>query len=152
MRRIVVNGYGLLERWAEIAPGKPRHADIAKEELIYRLTQYFDSCETPLTVLFEEEMPRNDPGPFLSTPEVEILFRPARGADRLLERMVSRLKASGEVLVVTDVPAERTAVQSVGGKVADCSTFIHMVEDALNVFKQHLTKYNQTEQLKFQTH
>ncbi len=152
LRRIVVNGYSLLEQWPEIAPGKPRHADISKEELIYRLTQYYDSCGTPMTVIFEEEAHRSGPVPFLSTPEVEIIFRPARGADRFLERMVSRIKGGADVLVVTDDPAESRAVGSSGCKVVNCATFIRMVDEALNEFKQHLTQYNQSEQLKFQTH
>jgi predicted RNA-binding protein with PIN domain len=42
----------LLHNWPEQAPGKPRHAAAARDELIHRLTRYYDATGTPITISY----------------------------------------------------------------------------------------------------
>ena len=51
--RILVDGYSLLHSWPELAPGKARHSQAARDELIHVLTRYQDACGTPVTVVFD---------------------------------------------------------------------------------------------------
>ena len=149
--RILVDGYSLLHQWPELAPGKPRHSAVAREELINRLTQYYDATGTPVTIIFDGAS-----GPkveFPSTPEVEILYsRSGQTADQIIERVTHRLTQFGEVLVVTDDLAERDTVTSVGGMTASCTNFIRTVENALEDLEREISNFNRREREKFKQH
>lgn len=149
--RILVDGYSLLHAWTELAPGKPRFSAAAREELINRLTHYFDACGTPITVVFDGASTPQSASPFPSTPEVEIVYtRPGQTADQLIERLAHRLSGYGEVLVVTDDFAERDTVASVGAMSSSCLGFIQTVDHALAEFERELENLNRRERLKFQ--
>jgi len=123
--RILVDGYSLLHAWEELAPGKPRFSAAAREELISRLTHYYDACGTPITIVFDGATSAPTFSPFPSTREVEIVYsRSGQSADQLIERVAHRLRDYGEVLVVTDDVAERETVASVGGMSSSCLGFI----------------------------
>jgi predicted RNA-binding protein with PIN domain len=149
--RILVDGYSLLHQWPDLAPGKPRHSAVAREELINRLTQYHDAAGTPVTIIFDGAS-----GPvveFPSTPQVEILYsRVGQTADQIIERVTHRLASYGEVLVVTDDLAERDTVTSVGGMTSSCFNFIRTVENALNDLEREITNLNRREREKFKQH
>src|SRR5206468_1345316 len=102
LARILVDGYSLLHAWEALAPGKPRYSAAARDELISQLTQYYDACGTPITVVFDGASTPQTSSPFPSTPEMEIIYsRPGQSADQLIERAAHRLRDYGEVLVVT---------------------------------------------------
>ena len=151
--RILVDGYSLLHNWPQLAPGKPRHSAVAREELIHKLTQYFDASGTPITVVFDGSRSSRDPDETPSTSDVEILYsRAGQSADQMIERAAFRLKAHGEVLVVTDDLAEREIVSGLGGLTSGCENFVRTVESAIAEMQRELSSYNQKEQLKFRTH
>ena len=149
--RILVDGYSLLHSWPELAPGKPRHSAIAREELINRLTQYRDACGTPITIIFDGAS-----GPvveFPSTPEVEIIYsRTGQTADQIIERVTHRLGSYGEVLVVTDDLAERDTVSSAGAMTSSCMNFIKTINNAVSDLEREITNYNRRERDKFNKH
>jgi len=146
-----VDGYSLLHSWPELAPGKPRHSAIAREELINRLTQYRDACGTPITIIFDGAS-----GPvveFPSTPEVEIIYsRTGQTADQIIERVTHRLGSYGEVLVVTDDLAERDTVSSAGAMTSSCMNFIKTINNAVSDLEREITNYNRRERDKFNKH
>src|SRR6185369_17705002 len=72
--RILVDGYSLLHSWPELAPGQPRHAAAARDELIHRLTLYRDAIGTPITIFFDGANADNRLSTVESTPEMEILY------------------------------------------------------------------------------
>ena len=151
--RILVDGYSLLHHWPKLAPGKPRHSAVAREELIHMLTQYFDASGTPITVVFDGSRSDREPAETQSTPDIEILYSLAgQSADQIIERAAFRLKAHGEVLVVTDDLAERDVVSGLGGLTSSCENFVRTVETAIAEFQRELSSYNQKEQLKFRAH
>ena len=149
--RILVDGYSLLHSWPELAPGKPRHSAIAREELINRLTQYRDACGTPITIIFDGAS-----GPvveFPSTPEVEIIYsRTGQTADQIIERVTHRLGSYGEVLVVTDDLAERDTVSSAGAVTSSCMNFIKTIDHAVSDLEREISNYNRREREKFNKH
>lgn len=148
--RILVDGYSLLHNWLDVAPGKPRHSALAREELINRLIRYHDACGTPITIVFDGASVSPELDPLPSTPEVEIIYtRAGQSADQLIERVAHRLSASGEVLVVTDDFAERETVASGGGMISSCSNFIQTVENSLTELEREIKNYNQQERVKF---
>lgn len=151
--RILVDGYSLLHEWPELAPGKPRHSPVAREELIHALTQYHDAIGTPITVFFDGAGSRRTADESESTDAVEILYsRAGQTADQMIERTAHRLRSYGEVLVVTNDSAERDTVQSVGGMTQGCANFIQTVRAALNELDSALRRYNEHEQAKFRSH
>lgn len=150
LARILVDGYSLLHKWLELAPGKPRHSAAAREELINRLTQYFDACGTPLTIVFDGSGTANDFDVIASTPEVEIVYtRVGQTADQLIERVAHRFSSHGEVLAVTDDFAERETVAASGGMSSSCANFIQTVESTLADLERDIKNYNQKERSKF---
>jgi len=149
--RILVDGYSLLHSWPQLAPGKARHSAVAREELINRLTQYYDACGTPITIIFDGAS-----GPvveFPSTPEVEIIYSKAgQTADQIIERVTHRLGSYGEVLVVTDDLAERDTVSSAGAMTSSCMNFIKTIDHAVSDLEREISNYNRQERDKFNKH
>ena len=149
--RILVDGYSLLHSWPELAPGKPRHSAVAREELINRLRQYHDASGTPITIIFDGAS-----GPvveFPSTPEVEIIYsRAGQTADQIIERVSHRLGSYGEVLVVTDDLAERDTVSSAGAMTSSCMNFIKTIDHAVSDLEREISSYNRREREKFKKH
>ncbi|HUL51392.1 MAG TPA: NYN domain-containing protein [Candidatus Nitrosotalea sp.] len=150
LARILVDGYSLLHNWPELARGKPRHSAAARDELIRVLTQYRDTESTPITVVFDGSgAPAGTPRT-LSTSEMEILYSKAgQTADDVIERVVHRLLAFGEVLVVTDDYAERDTVLSLGGMVSSCLNFIQTIESTLMELQRELGRHNRKEKERF---
>ncbi len=124
--RILVDGYSLLHNWPELAPGRPRHSEDARGELIRMLTLYRDACGTPITIVFDGAG-KTPATAYPSTPEMEILYsRSGQTADQIIERVTVRMEPFGEVLAVTDDFAERdTVAYHYGGfGRSSCANFI----------------------------
>ena len=81
---------------------------------------------------------------------MEVLFsKSGQTADDMIERTASRLRAYGEILVVTDDYAERDMVISLGGMASSCSNFIQDVEAVQADLQRDLKRYNLRERTKF---
>jgi predicted RNA-binding protein with PIN domain len=148
--RILVDGYSLLHRWPELAPGAARHSERARDALVEMLQQYQDSSGTPVTVIFDGQGKRG-PRP-AATPghQVEVLFSGGgRTADDLIERAAHRFQDYGEVLVVTDDFAERDTVGASGTLVASCANFISMIDQALTQLQDNLNRHNRAARNQF---
>ena len=99
--RILVDGYSFLHGWPALAPGKPRHSPVAREELINVLTQYHDACGTPITIVFDGAGSKRAAGEPPPSSGIEILYsRANQTADQMIERAASRLKEYGEDEIV----------------------------------------------------
>ncbi len=148
--RILVDGYSLLHNWPELAPSAPRHSAAAREALMTVLTHYSDATNTPITVVFDGQgAPPGTPKPS-STHQLEVLFSgPGKTADDLIERAAFRLKAWGEVLVITDDRVERDTVTGFGGLASDCRTFIAQIRGVLRELESDLRVYNRQEAQRF---
>lgn len=148
--RILVDGYSLLHNWPELAPGRPRHSEAARDALVEMLAQYQDVKGEPITVFFDgsgapPNTPKND-----SRQSVEVLFsRSGQTADDMIERAAHRFQEYGEVLVVTNDRAERETVNGVGGLTTSCENFIRMIGDALGDLEEDLKKYNRSERNRY---
>jgi predicted RNA-binding protein with PIN domain len=144
--RILIDWYSLLHNWPELAPGRARHSEAAREALISILTSYQDACGTPVTVFFDGNSGargKNMPG---GKQAIEVLFSPAgKTADDLIERAAHRFAAYGEVLAVSDDNLERETVLSVGGMTSSCENFIRQVENAMGDAQEDLQRHNSRE-------
>ena len=72
--RIMVDGYSLLHNWPELARGKPRHSEAARDALIEELTHYRDAIGTPITVVFDGAGAPKDVPDTEQSPNFEVLF------------------------------------------------------------------------------
>jgi len=148
--RILVDGYSLLHNWPELAAGKPRHSEAAREELIYILTRYYDAIGTPITVFFDGAGARPGVPKHQNSNHVEVLFsRVGQTADQMIERAAHRFRPYGEVLAVTDDNTERDVVIGLGGQVSSCLNFIRDVESALVELADDLNHHNRAERNRF---
>jgi uncharacterized protein len=144
--RVLVDGYSLLHRWPELAPGQPRHSSRARDALIHTLTRYHDATGELITVFFDGAGARPDAPPGDHDSAVEVLFsRAGRTADQMIERVAHRFQSYGEVLVVTDDRAERDTVTGLGGMTSSCANFIRRVEGALTELQDELRSHNRAE-------
>ena len=148
--RILVDGYSLLHGWQELAEGRPRHSEAARDALVEMLTHYQDACGTPVTVFFDGQGRRKTKPKNAAGRPVEVLFSSAgQTADDLIERAALRFQDYGEVLVVTDDFAERDTGGGFGGSVASCDNFIRMIQNALADLQENLNTHNRSEQSRF---
>ena len=149
--RILVEGYSLLHNWPELARGRPRHSQAARDDLIQRLTLYQDAIGTPITIFFDGGgAPKGTPAA-LSTPEMEVLYsRSGQTADDMIERATHRFSPYGEVLAVTDDRLERDTVISLGGMASSCWNFIQTVESTLAEQTDDIKHHNRKERHRFQ--
>lgn len=142
LKRILVDGYSLLHNWPALAPGKLRHSEEARQELIHILTLYHDATGIPVTIVFDGAG-KTPATAFPSTPEVEILFsRAGQTADQIIERVAFRMKPFGEALVVTDDHAERDTAAYQDALCSSCANFIQTVERALQDQQRDITRHN----------
>lgn len=149
--RILVDGYSLLHNWPELAPGRARHSEIARDELIRRLTHYQDTVGTPVTIFFDGAGRRGPARPHDTAHTVEVLYSKAgQTADQMIERAAHRFAAWGEVLAVTDDYAERDTVIALGGFASPCRDFIRQVEDALGEQTDDIRHHNRRERNHYQ--
>ncbi len=148
--RILVDGYSLLHKWPEIAPGRPRYSLAAREELIRRLESYQDATGTPVTVIFDGCGSARGTTNASSESAVEVLYS-LRGqtADQLIERAAHRFAVYGQVLAVTDDHAERETVISLGGFASSCWNFIQTVETTLAEMTDEIKRHNRLERHRF---
>jgi predicted RNA-binding protein with PIN domain len=148
--RILVDGYSLLHSWPELAPGAARHSHAAREALIAKLQHYRDATFTPITIVFDGQGAPAGTPKLPSSPELEILFsKRGQTADDLIERAAYRLKAFGDVLVVTNDYAERDTVIAFGGMAQSCDTFISQVNDAISDVAIDLKHHNRRERERY---
>ncbi len=148
--RILVDGNSLLHQWLELAPGKARLSAAACEELIHKLTQYYDACGTPILVVVGAPSGVGGLDVLPSTPEVEIVSaRAGQTVRQLLERAAHRFSRQGEVLLVTDSAVEGVPFAANGFQWATCRQFVQMVGDTLSDLEREIQNYNQREQFKF---
>jgi predicted RNA-binding protein with PIN domain len=148
--RVLIDGYSLLHRWPELAPGQPRHSARTREELIHVLTRYHDATGELITVFFDGAGEDPDAAPDGPGAAVEVLFsRSGRTADQMIERAAHRFQAYGEVLVVTDDRAEGDVVAGMGAMTSSCENFIRIVENELIKFQDELRSYNRAERNRF---
>lgn len=151
--RILVDGHSLLEEWKDLAPGKPRHSEVAREELIGWLTRYSDAIGTAVTAVFEGG---SSPADLVLLPpagSVEVLFsRPGQKPSQFLERLAQRMHGHGEFLVVADDLAKPEAIRPAKGIVCTCASFIKTVRDTLADLEQQIASFNQKENQRFSEH
>jgi len=148
--RILVDGYSLLHNWPELAPGKPRHSESARDELVHILTRYHDAIGTPLTIFFDGAGARPGVPKHQASKPVEVLFSKAgQTADQMIERAAHRFQPYGEVLAVTDDFTERDVVIGLGGQASSCLNFIRDVESALAELADDVKHHNRTERNRF---
>lgn len=148
--RILVDGYSLLHNWPELAPGRPRHSAVARDELIRVLTLYQDASGTPVTVFFDGTGTARTPRHGSAESSLEVLFSmTGQTADQMIERVAHRMSAFGEVLAVTDDFAERDTVVNLGGLSSSCANFIQMVENTLAELAEDIKHHNRRERNRF---
>ncbi len=151
--RIVVHGNGLLNLWADIAPGKPRHSEAARAGLSDRLASYSDVCATPLTIVFEGIDAGAETAFLYAHNQVETLFTTdPQHTKQLLQRLATRSKTTGPLLMVTDDESCRESVTALGSQGCSCAQFRQTVDAALGELQHDLQNYNQSEELKFKSH
>lgn len=150
--RILIDGYSLLHAWRGLAPGKPRHSESARDELISALRRYQDAIGTPITLVFDGAGAPPWVESFASTPELEVLFSKAgKTADEVIERVAHRLRPYGEALVVTNDGLERETIRAVGGITTSCEFFIRDVQETLGEEASRIKHYNQQEWKRFKS-
>jgi predicted RNA-binding protein with PIN domain len=155
--RILVDGDGLLQQWQELAPGKPRFSEVAREELINHLTQYFDISGTPLTTVFDgSDMDSSEDEPIPEADgdeDVTVLYTlPRQAPIQVIHRLIPKFRSQGDLLVVADAPMSLADSSLGGGKICRCLDFVQMVKTAHDDMEREIEKLNQTENQKFSTH
>jgi predicted RNA-binding protein with PIN domain len=148
--RIIVDGDSLLRQWTDLAPGKTRSSAAAREELLIRLTQYYDATGTPISVVFCAAQPGNDTDEPRSSREVEVLLsRAGQTVDQVVKRVLHRFRPNGEALVVTDNSAASEFDAPPGTVLSDCARFIRALETTLQDLEREITSFNQQERNRF---
>ena len=146
--RILVDGSSLLHQWTDLAPGKARLSAAAREELIIRLTRYYDATGTPITVVFDASLPDTDALP--SNNQVEVLCaRTGQTTLQMIERLAHRFHGQGNVLVVSADEVQRQSGALPGAEFTGCQEFVRALETTLEDIERQINQFNQEERNKF---
>lgn len=148
--RILVDGYSLLHAWPELARGRARHTEAARDALVATLTQYGDAVGVPVTVFFDGGGAPKGVPKTQSHPRMEVIYSPkGKTADDLIERVAYRIVKHGEALVVTNDYAEQDTVRAFGCRATGCEEFILDVNAALRELSDSLERHNRRERKRF---
>jgi len=138
--RILVDGYSLIHGWPEIFKGRSPFSMEARDALIAKLRHFSDIKSVPVSIFFDGAGNKGQVDP-LSTRDLEVIFsKKGQTADSLIERAAYRLKAYGDVLVVTDDRAERETVHAFGVLTSDCTSFRIEIEGAEGKLREDLER------------
>ena len=148
--RILVDGYGLLDQWPELAPGRPRRSESAREDLIHTLIQYHDAEGIPITVVFDETDGTDMNVDLDSKAEIEVLFtRPGQSVRQMLQRLLAKARPQGNHLIVTDDFAESENAPDHGSPTSTCEDFMHKVKNSLADLEREIEQLNLRENQQF---
>lgn len=149
--RILIDGYSLLHAWPDLIRGLAPHSAKARDVLIERLTRYHDATGIPLTVFFDGQGAPAGTPKASSSRGVEVLYSPrGKTADDLIERVAYRMRAFGEVLVVTNDNAERETVAASGAHTQSCEAFAGEVDSLDGQLNKDIRDHNRRERDRWQ--
>ncbi len=151
LARILIDGYSLLHAWPGLVRGHAPHSAKARDLLVAALTRYHDATGVPLTIFFDGQGAPTGTPKAASSRGVEVLYSPpGKTADDLIERVAYRMRAFGEVLVVTNDIAERETVAASGAYTRSCEAFVGEVESIGGQIARDLRDHNRRERDRWQ--
>jgi predicted RNA-binding protein with PIN domain len=139
MRYLLVDGHSVIFAWPELRKLHGRRNVLAREELIKRLTEYQDTTDTRVVLVFDGQ------GAKLSeetTPGgIQIFYSAARQtADAIIERLVAIYGEEHEMMVVTSDRLERQTALAFGATTMPAEALPALLGDARSDFERDLRK------------
>ena len=101
---VIIDGYNLINSWAELERIKEDSFDEARNELIDRVQEYAWSSKSKIIVVFDAHMRKNNPGKKEKVDQyVQVVFtKEGETADTYIERKVHDLGRRVNISVVTN--------------------------------------------------
>ncbi len=98
---LLVDGNNVLHAWEDLRPLRIRSADLARRELIRRLTDWSDDSDDRVVLVFDGGI--NSPRDEQRDRRIQVIHGgPGETADAVIERLVSKYGASYRLTVATD--------------------------------------------------
>lgn len=140
MRYLLVDGHSVIFAWPELRKLHGRRNVLARDELIKRLTEYQDTTDFRVVVVFDGQGAKlseeTEPG------GIQIFYAAAgQTADAIIERLVAKYGEEHEMTVVTSDRLERQTVISFGGSTLPAEALPGLLGDARSGFERDLRKH-----------
>jgi uncharacterized protein len=125
---LIIDGYSLLHRDAELKPVLRADLMAARQRLVRKIEEVAGALADRITVVFDGKAAGAGEG--YESSAVEILFSPAnQTADTVIERLVHECSAPEQILVVTSDLAERHTVSAAGAETMSGGDFLDLCEE-----------------------
>lgn len=116
---LLVDGNNVLHAWEDLRPLRIRSVDLARRELIRRLTDWSDDSEDRVVLVFDggARSPRDEQ----RDRRIQVIHGgPGETADAVIERLVSKYGASYRLTVATDDRAVLDLAAAAGAETISC--------------------------------
>lgn len=116
---LLVDGNNVLHAWEDLRPMRLRSVDLARRELIRRLTDWSDDADERVVLVFDggARSPRDEQ----RDRRIQIIHGAAgETADAVIERLVLKYAASYHLIVATDDRAVLDLAAAAGAETISC--------------------------------
>jgi uncharacterized protein len=140
-RYLIVDGHSVIFGWPELRARHGRNTAAAREELVRRLTDYQDTSDVSVVLVFDGQ--GSKVSEHTERGGIQIFYsRSNQTADSIIERLVAKYGAKYQMTIATsDRAIQQTAISFEGGfmEVEELET---LLEDTARAFAKALKKRN----------
>ncbi len=136
---LIVDGHSIIFQWRDLAETHAHRGSMAREALIKLLTDFQDSSNWQVVVVFDGK--GNRPNEATEPHTIQVFYsKSGQTADSIIERLVAKYGAIHDVTVATDDLLERTTVESFGGMSMSSQQLRDEIEGANRSLSDRLKK------------
>lgn len=129
MRYLLVDAHSVIFAWPELRALHERNTEVAREDLVRRLTAYQDATGVRVVVVFDGKGSRakSDTAPG----GIQVFYSGGRhSADSIVERLAAKYAGEHDITVATDDRLEQQTVITFGGLAISVDTLLKLLGEA----------------------
>ncbi|MEA3187441.1 MAG: uncharacterized protein QOD99_1271 [Chthoniobacter sp.] len=144
MRVLIVDGHSVIFAWPEMLKLHQRRTVLAREAVVKVLTEYQDSTDTHVVVVFDGKGAKwsetTEPG------GIQVFYSGAdQTADDIIERLAALYAEKHDITVATDDLLEQQTVSTFGAVCVSAEGLAAMLEEARTQFSRQMKKFRHRE-------
>lgn len=140
-RYLIVDGHSVIFGWPDLRAKHQRNTALAREELVKLLTDYQDSSEVNVVLVFDGQ--GSKVSEHTEAGGIQIFYsRANQTADAIIERLVAKYGAKYHMTIATSDRAIQQTAISFEGSFIDIEELKALLEDTARALAKELKKRN----------